>query len=148
MRAVARIVIGCAVLAAIYLLFAGQLSTTEAIAGVPVSLGTALYAYALRRTASRPLGLAAPWGRLMLSVAKSIVLDTGRVAAVLIRGGHGTSDRQPFHAGAAPEVGRRALVTLALSLAPNGFVTEIGPDELMLHRLTSHAPNPDRAWPL
>jgi hypothetical protein len=66
-------------------------------------------------------------------------------------GSLGVITRQPFRQGhdTPQDAGRRGLVTLGISLAPNGYVLSI-PDsrnELVLHRLTPAAPSADRKWP-
>jgi hypothetical protein len=41
------------------------------------------------------------------------------------------------------------MVTLALSVAPNGYVMNVpaGGDALLMHRLAPAAPDPDPEWP-
>jgi hypothetical protein len=58
--------------------------------------------------------------------------------------------RQPFDTGtAAPlDAGRRALVVLGASFAPNGIAVGVAPGALLLHRLDPRPPSPDRGWPL
>ena len=67
-------------------------------------------------------------------------------------GGLGRTLRQPFRRGGdgPAAAARRALVTLGLSVAPNGYVLEIGDnqDDLSLHRLSPALPRPDPEWPL
>jgi hypothetical protein len=137
-------------LAAGYLLFAGQVSGTEALAGLGAVLVAGAYAFALHRCAARPIGLRAPWGRLLGSVGVGLVVDSGRVAAMIARGGSGAWRRQKFRPGGdeADDSGRRALVTLALSVAPNAYVARVSPDHLLLHELAPRSPRPDETWPL
>ena len=137
-----------------YLVFAGQVSSTEVAAGVPVAGLVAAYAGLRHR----------PWLRLLLSPTASVAGDAARVGvhllrAVFVPGSHvaGTISRQPFRSGDAgpADAGRRALVTLASSLAPNGFVLDVAPsallpDEhaLLMHRLAPARPDPDEEWPV
>ena len=130
--------------AAAYGLFAGQLSLTEAMAGVPAAVIVTVYVLVLRRRAERSLRLQAPWLRLV-----------GRVVVrALVRrpdGGVGRLMRQPLlQAGeAAVEAGRRGLVSLAASVAPNGFVVEIPAraDAMVVHRLVDVPVAAEQAWP-
>ena len=147
-----------------YLVFAGQVSGTEAAAGVPAAGLVAAYAGLRHHGESRAMRLRGPWLRLVLSPMASVAGDAARVGvhllrAVFVPGSHvaGTISRQPFRSGNAGPVdaGRRALVTLAGSLAPNGFVLDVAPsvllpDEhaLLMHRLAPTRPDPDREWPV
>ncbi len=147
----------------LYLVFAGEVSGTEAAAGVPAAGLVTVYAGLRHRGASRPMRLRGPWLRLVLSPMASVASDAVRVGvhllrAVFVPGSHatGTVSRQPFRSGGEEpaDAGRRALVTLASSLAPNGFVLDVAPsvllpDEhaLLMHRLAPGRPDPDREWP-
>lgn len=148
----------------LYLLFAGQVSGTEVAAGVPAAGLIAAYAGLRHRGESRPMRLRGPWLRLVLAPLASVAGDAVRVGVQLLRavflpGSHvvGTVSRQPFRSGSAgpADAGRRALVTLASSLAPNGFVLDVAPsgllpDEhaLLMHRLAPARPDPDGEWPV
>ena len=143
-----------------YALFAGEVSRNEAIAGVTLAVVMTAYASLLRRLRHRHLSLAsAPWAHLVLGSAASLVSDTLRVGAVLLRslnrrprGAVGLVSRQPFRSGSdnPRDAGRRGLVTLGISLAPNGYVLELpaGGDAIILHRLVDVAPATDRKWPV
>ncbi len=148
----------------LYLVFAGQVSGTEVAAGVPAAGLVAAYAGLRHRGESRPMRLRGPWLRLVLSPLAAVAGDAARVGvhllrAVFVPGSRvaGTISRQPFRSGSAEpaDAGRRALVTLASSLAPNGFVLDVAPsvllpDEhaLLMHRLAPARPDPDREWPV
>ena len=147
----------------LYLVFAGQVSGTEIAAGIPAAGLAAAYAGLRQRGESRPMRLRGPWVRLVLSPLASVAGDVARVGAQLLRavlvpGSRvaGTISRQPFRPGRAgpADAGRRALVTLASSLAPNGFVLDVAPSELggghalLMHRLAPGRPDPDREWPV
>ena len=147
------------ILLACYFLFTGQFSTAEWIAGTPAALVAAAFVFISHRVANRRLHLEAPWLRLQRGALTALVLDSGRVTWVLWRlmfrrpgrqVGHST--RQDFHEGTnrPADAGRRGLVTLAASLAPNGFVVDIPPGEeaLVLHRLVHVPPPGDTLWPL
>ena len=150
--------------AGLYLIFAGQVGGTEIAAGIPAAGLAAAYAGLLHRGEARPMRLRAPWLRLLLSSIASVVSDVARVGvqllrAVLVPGSHvaGTVSRQPFRSGGTgpADAGRRALVTLASSLAPNGFVLDVAPSELLrgerallMHRLAPGRPDPDGEWPV
>lgn len=144
--------------AAAYVLFAGQLSLTEAIAGVPMATAVSAFVEALRRCEQRALRLRAPWLRLLRRALASLAVDAVRVGGVLLRAlvhrpaaPVGRLARQPFRqgGGAPREAGRRALATLAISVAPNGYRVDAGGqgDVMVVHRLVDVPPAPDREWP-
>ena len=142
-----------------YLLFAGQVSTTEAIAGVAATTMAAAFAILLRRAQSRALQLNAPWLRVIGRPLASLYPDAIRVGGMLLQaiwrrpdGPMGTISRQSFHHGAdhaAADAGRRAMVGLAISFAPNGYMLSMpdGQDVLVMHRLAPAPPSPDQEWP-
>ena len=148
----------------LYLVFAGQVSGTEVAAGVPAAGLVAAYAGLRHRGGSRPMRLRGPWLRLVLSLTAAVAGDAARVGARLLRAVFvpgsqvaGTISRQPFRSGGPgpADAGRQALVTLASSFAPNGFVLDVAPsvllpDEqaLLMHRLAPTRPDPDREWPV
>lgn len=143
-------------LAGFYLLFAGQISVTEIIAGVPATLACAGFAVLLHGAQSRRLRLRAPWPRMVLMPLAALLPDVAKVGGVLVRalwrrpsGTVGVVSRQPFRHGGDGDAGRRALSTLGLSLAPNGYVLTIpdGQDAMVLHRLAPAAADPDPEWP-
>jgi multisubunit Na+/H+ antiporter MnhE subunit len=117
--------------AAVYLLFAGQASPHELIAGLGASVLVAAFAIIAHRAAAAPMRLRLPWLRVIGGVAKDLVVDTVRVGAALLRPRPGTLSR----VGAPTEPGRRAVAILAASVAPNSFVVRAGDDGMVLHRL-------------
>lgn len=144
------------VLATLYALFAGEVSATEAIAGLIATGIAASYGVLLHRSRSRPLALRAPWFRVVAHPVAALVPDAWRAGRVLLQvlwrrpdGAVGTPSRQPFREGGQdPEdTGRRGVVTLGLSLAPNGYVLGIEAGAIVLHRLVPAAPSADREWP-
>jgi hypothetical protein len=148
------------VLAGFYFLLAGQVSLTEAIAGLPSAAVAAGFVLALRRTETHRLRLAAPWLRVIGKPLASVFPDAFRVGRVLLgvlwrrpAGPVGVVTRQPFRHGGDDDprsAGRRALVTLGTSFAPNGYVlsSPAEMDALVLHRLVPVPQSPDRDWPL
>lgn len=146
------------ILAGFYLLFAGQLSVTEVMAGVPATLACTGFAVLLHRAQSRRFQLRAPWFRVLAMPLAALFPDAVKVGGVLLRslrrrpdGPLGVVSRQPFRHGGdeAPDAGRRALSTLGLSLAPNGYVLLVpdGRDALILHRLAPAAADGNPEWP-
>jgi len=146
------------ILAGLHLLFAGQISGSELITGAPTTVAAAGFAVRLHRTQSRPLGLRAPWLHVTGQTLSTLYLDAVRVGRVLLRalwrrpdGPLGVVSPQPFRVGGdgAADAGRRAVVTLGGSLAPNAYVLRVldGEDALAMHRLAPAAPNRDREWP-
>jgi hypothetical protein len=147
------------VLVGFYFLLAGEISLTETIAGLPTAAVAAGFALALRRTETQRLRLQAPWLHVIAKPLASVLPDVFRVGRVLLSvlwrrpsGPIGAVARQPFRHGGddAKSAGRRALVTLGISFAPNGYVLSSPGemDALVLHRLALVPPEPDREWPL
>lgn len=157
------------VFAALYTFFAGQISLTEVIAGASAAALAAICTARLHNKQSRHIRLRAPWPKLLLRPLAALVTDTVRVGAILVsalwrrpNGPVGMITKQPFrHAhdkpdsgmgdkDAAVDAGRRGLVTLAASVAPNGYVVRIPHDQdaLIMHRLAAVAPSEDTAWPI
>ncbi|MBL6456428.1 hypothetical protein JMJ55_13925 [Belnapia sp. T6] len=141
--------------AALYLVFAGQLSTGELVAAAVIGLLTLLFARILARIATHPLRLRAPWPQLLRGVLASLAQETGRAAAWLLRPGRlpeGAVLPQPFAPGGEgpADTVRRGLALLSLSVSPNGLV--LAPDyvteTLPLHRLDAGQPvSSERCWP-
>jgi hypothetical protein len=141
-----------------YFLFAGEMRLTEAIAAVPATAVAMSVAALAQCFAERRYALLGPWGRLVATPCIALVSDSVRVCGILIgairrpSGAAGVFSRQPFDTGTCmpKDAGRRGLVTLAASLAPNGYVVDIpeGENVLVLHRLVAVPPCPDRKWPL
>jgi hypothetical protein len=145
-------------LALSYFLFAGQVDAHETIGGLPAALAAAAFAVALQRRGERRFGLRAPWGRLIAAVLVALPIDCGRVGGVLLRtlwrrpaGPLGARLAQAFVPGGkdAPSAGRRAIVALAASVAPNRYVLGCERSgQLVLHELAP-APAPrDPMWPV
>ena len=148
-----------ALLAGLYLVLAGQVSTTEVVAGLLSALVGALLSVAVRRVGGRRFRFrGVPWMVLLGRPAVVLVSDTARVGATLAHavlqapGVHGATVRQAFARGNenSQDAARRGLVTLGVSLTPNSFVLRIMDerDEMRLHRLAERKPSANRAWPL
>ncbi|HYZ33959.1 MAG TPA: hypothetical protein VE684_16945, partial [Crenalkalicoccus sp.] len=96
-----------------------------------------------------------PWARLLAVTMGKLVREIAVVGTALLRAlllpVRGLTERQPFAPGepTPAERARRGLVRLALSAAPNGYVTGEDGGALLLHRLRPGRPDsPDRRWPL
>ena len=145
------------VLLGLYILFAGTVSVTELIAGLVAVTVTAGLLVALRHEPRRSVR-ARPPVRIVLHSTVAVFADAWHVGRVLLRailrrpdGQAGQVVRQPFRQGGddAREAGRRGIVVLAASLAPNGYVLHIPNKEnaLVLHRLAPAPATGDREWP-
>lgn len=145
------------VLGGFYLLCAGVTTVDEDAAAAITAGLAAAYATLVRAKAGRRFALGAPWHRVICTPVLQLAPDAWRVAQVLAHGligpaGRGRMVRQPFrHGGRGPsDAGRRALVTLSLSVAPNTYAADLpdGAEALLLHQLAQAASSPDREWPL
>ena len=138
------------VLLGLYILFAGTVSVTELIAGLVAVTVTAGLLVALRHEPRRSVR-ARPPVRIVLHSTLAVFADSWHVAWVLLRAILRQVVRQPFRQGGddAREAGRRGIVVLAASLAPNGYVLHIPNKEnaLVLHRLAPAPATGDREWP-
>jgi hypothetical protein len=135
-------------LAGCYLLLTGSVGATELLAGAGATLPVAAFAVLAHRRAERRLSLRAPWPRIVRTALAALVRDTAPVAWALLTGRKGSVAPQPFDAAGDAAEGRRAIVILAASLAPNGFVVATDRHCLRLHRLMPRAPLADTGWPL
>ncbi len=142
---------------ALYLLFAGQASRAELCAGALVAITGAALALYIRTARHRPMRLAAPWMLLARRVATALGRDTLTVGGALARAVagrklRGITQRQDFEPGGeTPQAaGRRALVVWAGSVAPNGFVWQVGDGsgDLLVHRLVPVPASEDKSWPV
>jgi hypothetical protein len=145
--------------AAFYLLLAGQTSVTELIATAPIALAAALCAAALHGQQRHRIAARAPWPRLVFRVMRALVADSWRIGGILCRamirrphGEAGSLASQPFDGdGATPrDAGRRAIVVIANSIAPNGIVLDPRPagGSLRIHRLAPARAAADTRWPV
>jgi multisubunit Na+/H+ antiporter MnhE subunit len=147
-----------ACLGVIYMVFAGQFSWHELLAGA-VAWGLAMcFVTIVQHAGGRGFAFVFP-ARAMGKVAASLALDSGRVGAALWRavwrrppGAVGRLSRQGFRRGGKDprDAGRRALIAAAKSLAPNEFVVDI-PERgncLYVHSLASEPSSEDLEWPI
>ncbi len=145
--------------ALLYVLFAGEVSVAEAIAGAPVVIIATLYALALQRCGTVDLRVAARWVGVPARACLAVLPDLWRVGRGLVQAVRRRPDEMqgvikhvPFRVGGAgaDDAGRRAVVVSAVSLAPNGFVVGMDDerDELIVHQLVPVAMRDDREWPL
>ena len=151
---------GCILAAALYYLFAGQLTGSETICAALAVAPAIAWAALIARVSEHRLQLAAPWRLLVRKVIRSVASDSLRVGRELLRaigrrpgGPVGALVRQPFRMGAADDgadAAHRALAVLAISLAPNQYVVRLAPDQdlLLLHSLVRVAKRPDTEWPV
>lgn len=149
------------VLFGLYLVLAGSTSATEIAAGAGATSLATLLIVLVHDKRRRSLILRPP-PRVPVRTLIALATDTARVGVVLLRailrrpqgavGAVGAVVRQPFAGGdeTARDAGRRGLVTLLASLAPNGFVLHVPGDDdaLVLHRLARAPLSGDQAWPV
>ncbi len=139
-----------------YLILAGQVSLDEVAAGVVLGgLGAAWQRAVLRDTArrfrfERP-ALGAVGGALLRFPGATIRVGT-RLAEALRRDVAGRREERPFHRGRVADprdAGRRAVVVLGTSLAPDSYALRLPLDEevIAFHVLTGEAPGGDPRWP-
>lgn len=149
---------------ALYFLLAGQMSWSELGAGLPVAIAIAAFAIVQHNGQQRRFQLRAPWRHVLVTPLIALVTDSVKVGAVLAQaiarrpqGAVGDAAPQPFRPGGEQPIdaGRRAVVTLGSSLAPNGFVMDVAPslllgaeEEVIMHRLVPGMPNLDMEWPV
>ena len=144
-----------------YLLLAGDLTWTEVAAGTAVAGTVAGFTTVSRQCQARPLFVPLPPARVLAGTLASMAKDTARVGIALvgvsIHGGLGGAlSWQAFHPGGKSprDAGRRALVTLLASLAPNSFVVDLRPSALpdadhalLMHTLATATPLSGKDWP-
>ncbi len=127
----------------LYLLFAGQVSTSELATGAGVAVAAAGWTLAARAGHGRWLAVGAdhlaPWGRALAELPWATLRTAGALVAALF-GRAPQSEAAPFVHGpadAAADNGRRATAVLAASLAPDSFVvrTPQGEDRALIHRI-------------
>ena len=143
----------------LYFLFAGEVSGSEAIACAPVVAVAVVYALRLAKCGTVELRVAV---RGVVSLARAcvaVVPDSWRVGRGLVQAVRrrpeemqGVITHVPFRFGGvdSDDVGRRAAVVAAISLAPNGFALGMDHerDELIVHQLVPESAGGNREWPL
>ena len=143
-----------------YQLLAGSPSFSEAYAGVPVAIGSAVLAVLLRSRSRRfayPQGAAGATMRAIAAILPDSVRVGRELGLAIIQ--HRTTSRgciamQPFQTGdeGGQDAARRALTILGISLSPNGFVIDAPPGNtspaIAVHQLRQAPPKPDPEWPV
>ena len=143
---------------ALYFLLADEVSGGEAIASLVVVVIALFYVGALANTRSVPLRLGSRGVGALVRSLVGVVPEMVRVGMALVRAIGGGPDRVqgavvhvPFRFGAltAEDIGRRAAVVTAISLAPNGIALGMDheADELIVHQLVPRPVGGDREWP-
>jgi hypothetical protein len=145
-------------LVAFYLLFAGEWGITEGIAGMVAVLPALGMRMLAHRVAHRPFTSTGIPALSLLRVPISLARDSWAVGKVLVGTLWRTSaslghwKEQPFVQGNASEADafRRAVVTLAVSVAPNQFVAHVPPrkEVLVVHCLADVSLKPKSRWPV
>lgn len=155
---IARPAILLAAVSGLYFVLAGEVSQAEAIALVPVLLLTLIYDRAGTEAQSVPLRIGLRGVSMLARSVVAIVPELWRVGGALCRcilqpatASSGVVLLVPFRFGAlkADDVGRRAAVVTAISLAPNGIALGMahGTDELIVHQLVQRPLGGDAEWP-
>ena len=139
-----------------YMVLAGQFSLDEVAAGLVIGgLGAAWHAalmkdgaqrFAVERPAMRVVGAA------LLGLPGATLRVGARLAAALVRPVAGRRVAQPFHRGRLDDPrdrGRRAMVVLAASLAPDSYALGLPLDEevITFHAFIDGGPSRDPRWP-
>lgn len=127
-----------------YLAFAGSLSTAEGVAAVLTGAFAAILSLALRLKGERHLSLRGRWAGVLAQLSLQLVLDTGRVAATLLRAlsrgrgyrGRVVLDSEWARRPVGTRVGRRAATALLASLTPDSIALDTADDALPVHRLS------------
>ncbi len=143
---------------ATYMVFAGQISESELLAALPASALAIVFTIAHRDNARRRFAMPAAAVPFALRSAIQILPDTvgvgwalTRVVFAGARASRGSVVEQPFRIGAASpqDAARRAVTTLGVSLAPNGYVLRVfaGDESLLIHRLVPVKVETDTEWP-
>ena len=143
-------------LSCLYVLFAGEVSGTEAVAGLVSVTASVVFAWVAQRAEKRHFRFRLGWLAVLARRPVALGWDTVLVGRCLLRSiwrpVEGRLVRQDFeHGEASGEAGaRRALVVLGVSLAPNGYVVRVPArgDFLLVHRLAPAALAADREWPV
>ena len=146
-----------ACLFATYLLFAGQLSADEAVAGAVCAAAAVLWWVRARRASARAfafdVGSWAAAGRACRKLPGTTLTVAGVLLRALVHRETGQVTHWLFAHGqrADPfDSGRRAVVVLAASIAPDGFVvrTPMERGEIVVHTFPSGETSRDPRWPV
>jgi len=151
-----RCVLVVVLLAALYILFAGTLSVSEGSACVVAVAGAGFYLMLARRAKVPRFAFRAVWILVLPRLGWGLARDTMLVGRALVisifRVVRGELLSQRFtHGGESGAAGaRRALVTLGVSLAPNGYVVRVPVrgNFLLVHQLVPAPMKTDEEWPV
>jgi hypothetical protein len=135
-----------------YLGLVGQLSAAEVGLALGCGLAAAIWAAALRTAGLLHFRFEAAAVGAALRALAHLPRAIAEVGAALLRGHGGSVVRQHFIHGRdqiPADVGRRAMVLLTISLAPDKFAVRVPPgrDRLELHSLVPIAAQADPRWP-
>lgn len=155
---VARALVSWLLLFGLYLSLAAQLAAAELVAGAVGAAIAVAVLMAVRGASRHHFQFSARWLRHFANLPAEVVVDCAMVDRAILRRpslrqGTGRFQSRKFKLGNEHPAARlrRALVTTAISLAPNTFVIGVpeGEDALLLHQLVPE-PNEsrDREWPL
>lgn len=141
------------VLFAAYLLLVGRLSADEVGLAVACGLAATAWVGALAVAAKVRFRFEPAAAGTMARAFAGLPLGVAKTARALVRGHGGRVVRRPFVAGRErdpDDVARRAVVVLAVSLAPDRFAVRIpeGQDQIELHSLAGPPAESDARWPV
>lgn len=152
----AGFVTACATFA-VYLLFTGTVSWSEAITAAILSVGSGAGAVLLTRVSDHHFTFTAQhtvaWGRALASMPSATVRTSMALAGVLLQSPSypGRADTRPFRPGKEAEPcdrARRVTAVLAGSLTPSTFVVNVPLQrgEVLLHGIAHKPPVTDPEW--
>ena len=139
-----------------YMVLAGQFSADEVVAAVLLGGLGAGWHFAVLHDGARRFHFDRPAlraiGSALLGLPGATLRVGARLAAGLLHRAEGRRVEQPFHRGTADSAedrGRRAVVVLATSLAPDSYALRLPLDEdtITFHVLTGSSPGGDPQWP-
>lgn len=142
--------------AAAYMVLAGQFSLDEVVAAVILGGLGAGWHFAMMHDGARRFSFERPAlrtiGSSLLGLPGATLRVGARLASALLHSVEGRRIEHPFHRGTAADTrdrGRRAVVVLATSLAPDSYAIDMPVDEetISYHALTGANPSRDPRWP-
>lgn len=142
--------------AAAYMILAGQVSTDEVVAAAVLGGLGAGWHFAVMHDGARRFRFERPAlrtiGTALVGLPGATLRVGVRLAAALVSPVEGRRIERPFHHGTADDPrdrGRRAVVVLAGSLAPDSYALRLPFDEevIAFHALTGSSPSRDPRWP-
>jgi multisubunit Na+/H+ antiporter MnhE subunit len=131
---------------ALYLVFAGTVSTSELIAAILVGILATLWAYLVQRHSEQRFRYTMELNILLPRMVRLVVQGTYRTTIALLKSAltgisPGKALRVDFEPGprdSATDRTRRALAVLAASLAPDSFVVRLDRGrETLVHSITN-----------